>query len=432
MSYKPKPSKKHPGWVEVPGYPYFLANKQGKVRNANTGYVTFGSLDDKGYRRVCQWDNDSKTKKEYKAHHIVCTAFHGPCPSSKHEVGHKDDDRSNNAPGNLQWVTRKDNMTKANKKRVSTERRNVLTATLITGNPKYIHDNPMASDYYDQIISYLEDHGFSVTVDPGDDYTCPPKSDLYIGHSRGAGRYRCVEDVPEEAWRFLKFGDLDGISHPVDRKYQVKYEKDFATDKRIPSPPDEHYVFIPEQKEAIDRLVADIRSGKISTESATTDSAYVARYLSESSQALLADLQSRLGLENPIPTDELHLTLIYSPDNGMVGYRTAKRPLLAKGHWVLEHLGDDERTVAIVLKGDGELQKRHKELMGLGAKHTYTPYMAHVSLSYDDHVDELTAKSIQWDVDRSLTFIKEYAEPIEDDVSVETQAPDHAPMSMNW
>lgn len=432
MSYTPKPSKKHPGWVEVPGYPYFLANKQGKVRNANTGYVTFGSLDDKGYRRVCQWDNDSKTKKEYKAHHIVCTAFHGPCPSSKHEVGHKDDDRSNNAPSNLQWITRKDNMTKANKKRVSTESSNNLKATLILGNPKYIRSNPAAKAYYQEIVDYLESSGCTVTVDAGEPYTCPPMSDLYIGHSRGAGRYRCVEDDPEASWRFLKFGDIDGVMHPKDRAYQVKYDGSFGTKKTIPDPPKEHYMFIDEQKKAIDDLLKEIRSGRVSMESSFVESIYVARYLTETSQVMLKDMQKRLGLENPIPVEELHLTLMYSPDVGVSNYTPAKRPLVSNGPWELEHLGDDQRTVAIIIRGDEALQKRHSELLGMGAEHTYTPYMAHVSLSYDDHVSDEVAKKIKWNVDRKLTFIKEYAEPIEDEVSVEEQVPEKAPMSLNW
>lgn len=432
--FKPTPARGLSGWYSVPGYPYFLANRQGKIRNAKTGYETLGSLDDKGYRRVCQWDNTTKTKKEYKAHQIVCAAFYGPCPSPQHEVGHKDDDRANNVPGNLQWITRKDNMSKANKKRVSTEARTVFTATLITGNPKYIHNNPQAQNYYDEIVSHLEDHGFAVTVDPGEAYTCPIRSDLYIGHSRGAGRYRCVEDDPLRSWRFLRFGDLDGISHPVDRAYQEKYKAHFGTDKRIPPPPKEHYVFTNEQKEAIDALVEDIHKGRVSMESSLSDSAYVARMLSQSSQSLLADMQSRLGLTNPIPTEEMHLTLMYSPVDGMVGYQPLKRPLVTEGQWKVEHLGDKKRTVAIVLSGDLELQMRHRELSDLGAQHTFTPFMAHVSLSYDDQVDKSVIESINWGVDRKLTFIKEYAEPIEDDddVSVESQLPTAAPMSLHW
>lgn len=119
-------------------------------------------------------------------------------------------------------------------------------ATLITGNPKYIANNPLAEAYYDQITLYLENKGFYVIRDPGEDFTCPPKSDLYVAHSRGVGR-------------FLKFGDLDGISHPKDRVYQERYRDQFKNGTDVPPPPDEHYLFMDEQKKEIDRLAKKVR-----------------------------------------------------------------------------------------------------------------------------------------------------------------------------
>ena len=43
-------------------------------------------------------------------HDLVATAFLGPKPSPKHEVGHEDNDGLNNIWTNLKWVTRKQNM----------------------------------------------------------------------------------------------------------------------------------------------------------------------------------------------------------------------------------------------------------------------------------------------------------------------------------
>lgn len=285
----PKASKKHKGWYEVEGYPYFLASRDGKVRNAKTGYETYGSLDDKGYRRVCQWDNTTKRKKEYKAHVIVCTAFHGPKPGTEYEVGHKDHDRSNNAPSNLHWITRKSNMAIANKRRVSTE-------------------------------SY------------------------------------------------------EGLN-----------------------------------------------------------SAYVSRVPDEASKDILTDIQARLGLSTPIPVDDLHLTLLYSPEHGLVDYDTGPRVLVVRGTWSLEHLGEDEMTPALVLHGDEQLQARHQQLRDMGGRHTYIPYLAHVSLSYDDHVSATQARSVRWDATRTLRFVDEYLKPIDDDdddTSLESHT--EAPYSMAW
>lgn len=110
--YEPIESDEHKGWYIPSGYEYFLVNRKGELMNAKTGYITSGSADDRGYLRACIWNNKDETKQDVKVHRVVCTAFHGPCPSDKHEVGHKDDDRANNKPSNLYWTTRKENMKK--------------------------------------------------------------------------------------------------------------------------------------------------------------------------------------------------------------------------------------------------------------------------------------------------------------------------------
>lgn len=49
--------------------------------------------------------NGIKTSKNFWLHILVCTAFHGPRPSSKHQVDHINRDRWDNRPENLRWVT---------------------------------------------------------------------------------------------------------------------------------------------------------------------------------------------------------------------------------------------------------------------------------------------------------------------------------------
>jgi len=44
-----------------------------------------------------------------RVHRIVATAFHGCAPSPQHVVDHKDTNRQNNRPENLQWLTRLEN-----------------------------------------------------------------------------------------------------------------------------------------------------------------------------------------------------------------------------------------------------------------------------------------------------------------------------------
>lgn len=44
-----------------------------------------------------------------RVHQVVCTAFHGPEPEPHMVVDHKDTNRCNNRPENLQWLTRLEN-----------------------------------------------------------------------------------------------------------------------------------------------------------------------------------------------------------------------------------------------------------------------------------------------------------------------------------
>lgn len=129
-----------------------------------------------------------------------------------------------------------------------------MKAVLITGNPKYIN-NETARKYYEDIVTFLQANGVDVVIDPGADYTCPPKADFYIGHSRGAGRIRCVERT-DQADDFLRFGDPGGYIHPVDEAWQKANRPDPT---KFNPPPKEHFEFMPEQKQAILDKIQDIK-----------------------------------------------------------------------------------------------------------------------------------------------------------------------------
>lgn len=61
-----------------------------------------------GYRFVILSDRGGIRRKFY-VHRLVAAAFVGRCPTGK-EVGHIDHDRSNNRFGNLEYVTRRENL----------------------------------------------------------------------------------------------------------------------------------------------------------------------------------------------------------------------------------------------------------------------------------------------------------------------------------
>ena len=51
----------------------------------------------------------NKRGKNYKIHRLVCEAFHGSPPSSKHIVMHLNEEPTDNRAENLKWGTRKEN-----------------------------------------------------------------------------------------------------------------------------------------------------------------------------------------------------------------------------------------------------------------------------------------------------------------------------------
>lgn len=114
------------------------------------------------------------------------------------------------------------------------------TAIIIKGNPKFIKNN----DFYQEIADYLTSKGFSVEFDNGEEYTIPPKADIWIGHSRGADR---LKYAPKET-KTIAFGSKlpNAINHPKD-----DVETSFHTISK--SPPEYHFVFTDEMKKAIDQ-----------------------------------------------------------------------------------------------------------------------------------------------------------------------------------
>ncbi len=53
--------------------------------------------------------------RSFSVHRLVCTAFHGEPPTSKHEPNHIDTCRTNNRADNLEWLTRKENLAHSTK-----------------------------------------------------------------------------------------------------------------------------------------------------------------------------------------------------------------------------------------------------------------------------------------------------------------------------
>lgn len=114
-----KPEK----WKIVPDYDNcYEASSLGRIRNSHTAEIAHQS-NCEGYLQVMIKSRfNSNTKiKQWRAigvHVLVAKAFLGPYPTPKHEVNHKDLDKSNNHYKNLEYLTHQENIKHAVRKGV--------------------------------------------------------------------------------------------------------------------------------------------------------------------------------------------------------------------------------------------------------------------------------------------------------------------------
>lgn len=93
------------------------------------GKLLRGSLDEQGYRCVALAASGRQIKR--RVARLVCIAFHGPPPTSRHEAAHNDGSKDNDRPDNLRWATTAENQ--ADKKLHGTLLRGALMANAKLG-----------------------------------------------------------------------------------------------------------------------------------------------------------------------------------------------------------------------------------------------------------------------------------------------------------
>lgn len=108
-------------WRPVEGFPGYEVSSYGRVRSVDRvvvqrngkrrqyiSHILRPGLDAGGYLRAGLGRIDGRSIFRL-IHVLVCEAFHGRKPSSKHIVAHNDNNRQNNHKGNVRWATRKEN-----------------------------------------------------------------------------------------------------------------------------------------------------------------------------------------------------------------------------------------------------------------------------------------------------------------------------------
>lgn len=92
-----------PEWEEL----YEISNR-GRVRNAETRRIRALSVTPKKYQAITLTFARERSTG-YLIHRLVALVFIGPRPSTRHNVAHRDGNRSNNRVENLRWVTQHEN-----------------------------------------------------------------------------------------------------------------------------------------------------------------------------------------------------------------------------------------------------------------------------------------------------------------------------------
>lgn len=90
----------------------YLAGDDGNVYSTNFNHTgktksLKGDFDKDGYHHVLM--NIDGKRIYVRTHKIIALAFHGPKPTEKHQVNHKNGIRTDNRPSNLEYVTSREN-----------------------------------------------------------------------------------------------------------------------------------------------------------------------------------------------------------------------------------------------------------------------------------------------------------------------------------
>jgi hypothetical protein len=106
-------------WRPVVGYEeWYEVSSEGRIRRikpargTRVGWILRPHLANRGYRQITILSD--RKRRELCVHSIVAAAFLGPRPLG-HDVNHIDGDKMNNRAGNLEYVTRKENLAHASK-----------------------------------------------------------------------------------------------------------------------------------------------------------------------------------------------------------------------------------------------------------------------------------------------------------------------------
>lgn len=93
-------------WKVIPVAPNYEASSLGRIRNID-GLIMRDTVKPCGYRYIRLSIDGNPTS--FRVHRLVAMAFHG-IPSGDMQVNHRNSDKCDNRPDNLEWVTSSQNI----------------------------------------------------------------------------------------------------------------------------------------------------------------------------------------------------------------------------------------------------------------------------------------------------------------------------------
>lgn len=95
------------GLVRLKRYPHYLVNRKGQVFSEYSNKYIVCHVASTGYPQVTLCEDGKR--HQMNVHRLIAETFI-PNPDCKPCVNHKDEDKTNNAVENLEWVTQRENI----------------------------------------------------------------------------------------------------------------------------------------------------------------------------------------------------------------------------------------------------------------------------------------------------------------------------------
>ena len=96
-------------WKPLRNFPSYNGSTEGRIMNIRTQRILKTFINEKGYEKVCLRKNNQQYT--VSVHKVIAETFLGEHPGM--DVRHKDLNRSNNRPDNLEWCTRAETISDA-------------------------------------------------------------------------------------------------------------------------------------------------------------------------------------------------------------------------------------------------------------------------------------------------------------------------------